>query len=286
MKIDTKANLKKLLKIVGLYKPAVYIYCRLERLYIKSEHILKYLYSPFLNAAFKRSYLSDGLPFPPLRLVYLVTNTYSYKWFYETGAVGLQCIRDVLKRNNLDIDKFESILDFGCGCGRIIRHWKARNSQKIYGTDYNPVLIAWCQKNLSFASFEVNDTLSGLIYEDEKFDFIYAISVFTHLTEKSGHSWMSELYRVLKPGGTMYVTFMGTTRAPYLRPELRDRFESGHIVVTGEEHSGKNICAAYHPEQYVRKILAKQFRVLDFIPGGAKDANQDVFLLKKETIAS
>ena len=80
----------------------------------------------------------------------------------------------------------------------------------------------------------------------------------------------------------MYLTFMGTTRAPHLRRELGELFEAGQFVITDDEHSGKNICAAYHPEQYVRNILAKGFRILDFIPGGATDANQDVFLIQKE----
>ncbi len=49
----------------------------------------------------------------------------------------------------------------------------------------------------------------------------------------------------------------------------------------GEQHSGKNIYAAFHPEQYVRTVLAKRFYVLDVIPGGATDAFQDVYLLQK-----
>lgn len=79
----------------------------------------------------------------------------------------------------------------------------------------------------------------------------------------------------------MYLTFMGVSRAPHLRQELRALYDSGNLVVIGEEDSGKNICAVFHPEQYVRNKLAKGFRILDFIPGGAKDANQDVYLLQK-----
>jgi cyclopropane fatty-acyl-phospholipid synthase-like methyltransferase len=215
-------------------------------------------------------------------MVYLVTNTYHHKWFYETGVIGSQCIRNILKKNNFEINKFESILDFGCGCGRLMRHWESLQAPKFYGTDYNHALVKWCKDNLPFAEFAVNGLESKLIYEAEKFDFIYAISVSTHLTEGTGFLWMKELDRVLKPGGVMYLTFMGTTRAPYLPQELRERFEAGQLVVTDEEHKGTNICAAYHPERYVRDTLAKGFRILDFVPGGAKDANQDVFLLQKK----
>jgi hypothetical protein len=96
-----------------------------------------------------------------------------------------------------------------------------------------------------------------------------------------GLFWIRELGRVLKPKGVMYLTFMGTTRVPSLRKELRERFDRGELVVTGEERAGKNTCAAFHPEQYIRNIFAKGFTIVDFVPGGATDAFQDVFLLQK-----
>ena len=277
-----KDLLKKALRATGLYKTAVCVYCWGENLYAKGKDVLQYLRSPFLNAAFKKQNVADGLPFPNVRLVHLVTNTYGHQWFYETGVTGSQCIRNILEKNNLEINKFASILDFGCGCGRIMRHWKNLKGPSLYGSDYNPVLVEWCRKNLPFGQYAVNGIDIGLVYENAKFDFIYAISVFTHLTEDLGFFWIRELDRVLKPEGIMYLTFMGTTRVPYLGKEIKEQYDAGKLVVTGAEHMGKNICAAYHPEQYVRNILAKGFRILDFIPGGAKDANQDVFLLQKK----
>ena len=98
-----KEIIKHILRKLGLYKLAVYVYCRVEGLYVKCKDMLQYLYSPFVNAAFKYRHAADGLPFPPSRMVYLVTNTYHYKWFYETGVIGSQCIRDILKKNNFEI---------------------------------------------------------------------------------------------------------------------------------------------------------------------------------------
>jgi hypothetical protein len=37
-------------------------------------------------------------------------------------------------------------------------------------------------------------------YANEQFDLIYAISVFTHLTEDLQHSWLNELGRVKRGG--------------------------------------------------------------------------------------
>ena len=277
-----REGIKRFLKDVGLYRAAVYLYSTALNIYAQWRNMLQFLRGVFQNAAYRKTNKGDGLSFPPARMVYLVTNTYTHQWFYESGIKGTQCIRTILKNNNFEINKFSSILDFGCGCGRIMRHWKNLNGPHLYGSDYNPKLVKWCDSNLPFAEFAVNPLESGFNYEDEKFDFIYAISVFTHLTEEMGLFWIKELGRVLKSGGIMYLTFMGTTRASLLPKELRKRFEAGELVVTGAELAGKNTCAAFHPEQYIRNVFAKGFNVLDFVPGGAADAFQDVFLLQKK----
>lgn len=233
------------------------------------------------NARFKNQGLPDGLPAPLPQLIYLVTGQYDIESFYQNGVQGSESIKSILENNGLEINAFESILDFGCGCGRIMRHWKTLSGPKLYGSDYNPLLVNWCKKSLTFAEFKLNISCSMLDYNDDKFDFIYVISVFTHLDEQLQRFWIRELSRILNPGGYLYITVHGTTRLHQLTPRQRQAFESGQIVVVNEKDSGTNRCGTYHPEQYVRQKLCKDLTVVDFVPGGAKDANQDAFLLQK-----
>lgn len=276
-----KEKIKTGLKALGLYRPAAHAYGICLAFTAKAKDLVLFLISPVQNYGFKRRNLPDELPLPPIRLVHLVTNAWRYDHFCQSGIVGAQCIRGILAKNNTKLEAFGNILDFGCGCGRMMRQWKSLNGPRLYGTDYNPQLVAWCQKNLPFAEFSVNRFSAQLGYRDGLFDFIYAISVFTHLTEEGGLRWIAELARVLKPGGVLYVTVMGSIRARYLPKELRDRFEAGRLVVVAEESAGQNLCAAFHPELYVRSTLANGWRVLDYVPGGARDASQDVYLLQK-----
>jgi hypothetical protein len=96
---------------------------------------------------------------------------------------------------------------------------------------------------------------------------------------------MTELLRVLRPGGYLYLTVHGTAGC-YMTPEEKERFEAGSPVVIGERHIGSNACGAFSPEPYVRRVLAKDFIVIDFVPQGAKDAGgQDVYLLQKPAVA-
>jgi ubiquinone/menaquinone biosynthesis C-methylase UbiE len=187
-----------------------------------------------------------------------------------------------LQKNGHHLEDFNAILDFGCGCGRVLRHWKSVKGPQFYGTDYNPELIDWCQKKLiGLADFKVNKLTPPLAYPDEKFEFIYAISIFTHLTGDLQSTWMQELFRVLKKGGLLLITLHGESRLYQMTPEEQQQFNAGQLVVRCIEVAGTNYCGAYHPESFVRNHLSGDFEVLDFVPEGARDADQDVYLLRK-----
>ena len=165
----------------------------------------------------------------------------------------------MLAKNGVEMRDFEALLDFGCGCGRVIRQWRSLAGTDLHGTDYNPYLIEWCRRHLPFASFTTNDLSPSLSYEDETFDFVYAISIFTHLDEPLQVPWMSELRRVTKPGGFLLVTLNGASKLErlgedQLGAEQRQRFAAGELVVLRAHLPGTTACAAFHPERdYVRR---------------------------------
>jgi len=259
--------------------------------------------------------IEGGLAIPPPHKIFLVAGTENASWFLESGEMAARSIRETLENNGLDIENFDSILEFGCGVGRIIRHWNTLEGPAIYGTDYNPDLIAWCKRNLPFAQFQVNSLDDMFEYEDQKFDFIYAWSVFTHLPEPQQFYWIDELSRGLRSGGYLFITthgehylqHYGEAYRQHLLSTDRDRlefltaehgedwyrqynlfseeqteqFRNGHLVIFGEDVAGTNQCNAFHPETYVRETLAKGFAVVDFIPGGGKGSYQDAYLMRK-----
>ena len=221
-----------------------------------------------------------GPPIPPPEEIYLVTGAEDASWFLKSGEIHTRIIRELLEKNGLDIEKFDSFLDFGCGCGRLIRHWNKLEGPSVHGTDYNPRLISWCEKNLDFARFQVNDLVGEFGYEDGKFDLVYAFSVFTHLTEAQHYHWLGELSRVLRPGGHLLITTHGERFVDKLSPAETEQYRSGHLVVRREEEAGSNRCAAFHPERYVREKLAGDLTVTDYRPG-TPECSQDMYLLKK-----
>ena len=226
--------------------------------------------------------LGGKLPLPATNLIHLVTGRESPEWFLDSGRAHSQVIRDTLARHNLKIEHFTSILDFGCGVGRIMRHLSSTPGPQWHGTDYNPQLVEWCRDHLKFSQFKVNTLSDKLAYADESFDFIYAYSVFTHLNERLQFFWMGELSRVLKPGGYIYFTTHGEYFVQGMKPDERELFEKGRPVIREEQQSGSNFCASFHPPKYVHETLAKNLIVVDFVPGNEHGwSDQDIHLVKK-----
>src|SRR5262245_13129545 len=223
----------------------------------------------------------DGLPVPPLRRVRSSTGESSLAWMFQGGAMAAESIEGILAKNGIDIRTCTSILDFGCGCGRVIRHW-AELDAAVHGCDYNRRPIEWCRRNLAFARFEVNALAPPLPYENRQFDLVYALSVFTHLPEPLLFAWMREMDRVLKREGLLVISTHGEPYLAELTPEDQARFRSGRAVVREQDSAGTNLCGVYLSEEYVRTRLAEGFRVIDFLPQGAKgNPPQDLVLLQK-----
>lgn len=216
----------------------------------------------------------DGLPLPPRRLMVRVAMTADADWFLRSGRAGYDAIA-------AHLGDARSVLDFGCGCGRVTRYYKEFGGD-VAGSDVSEPAIAWCRENLRFGRFEVNGLAPPLVFPDESFDLVYALSVFTHLTADLQLAWRDELRRVLRPGGRLLVTTHGRSYVPRLDVEERRRFENGELVVRWGEVAGSNLCSAYHPERYLRDTFAQGFAFLELDPEGARgNPTQDLVLLAK-----
>jgi hypothetical protein len=111
---------------------------------------------------------------------------------------------------------------------------------------------------------------------------IYALSVFTHLPARLQRDWMDELRRVLAPGGYLLLSFHGTAYLDVMTDDERMAFQAGRLVVR-DGPPGSNFCGAYHPERYVREVLAAGFSVVDLVVEGATgNPPQDLLLLRKD----
>jgi SAM-dependent methyltransferase len=224
--------------------------------------------------------LERDLNLPPPEMRRLVSGLDDPISFLGRGVIAADSIRDAVGRAGADLRELGAILDFGCGCGRVIRHFRDLEP-RLHGTDYNERLVAWCRRNLAFATFAENRIDSSLGYTDESFDLVYALSVLTHLDEPLQRRWISEFARVLRPGALLYVTLNGSGQTSLLEDGDRRRFESDEMIVLRPELAGGNMCLAFHPRPSLDRLFPSELELVEFIEQGARDSGQDVALFRR-----
>jgi SAM-dependent methyltransferase len=224
---------------------------------------------------------ADGLLLPPPVLRMRVVGTVEVASFLEKGRHAEGLIRAALARAGAPLGGGEAILDFGCGCGCVLRHWRGLDA-RIYGTDINSRAIKWCRANLPFVEVGVNALEPPLGYGDATFDLVYALSVFTHLPVETQLAWRDELRRVLRPGGLLLLSVAGYAYVDRLTRKERRIYTDGGCVVRRSSAAGANICVTFHSPAFVRGPLADGWEFLEHTPRGSLGSpHQDLVVLRK-----
>jgi SAM-dependent methyltransferase len=221
------------------------------------------------------------VPIPSAGLRFMVIGESDPGRFLHSGRRGARLVADLMAGQGKGLDRVGKVLDLGCGCGRVIRHLRGCGAEALYGCDCNAKAIAWCQRFLDFATFHANQLEPPLPYPDGMFGLIYAYSIFTHLPEGLQLLWMEEIRRLLALGGYFLLTVHGRRFIASRGPTERAAFHRDELVVVADRLAGSNSCAAFHPERYVREVLARGFEVVDRIAEAAEACGlQDVYLLR------
>jgi SAM-dependent methyltransferase len=172
---------------------------------------------PQLIMRFRLPTAAPPLPLPPAEMRVLVGRTADEEFDNPDR-------RPVV--DDVDPKYYRSVLDFGCGCGRLARQMiQQRPRPKRYaGLDLHPGMIKWCQENLAPRapgfSFHHHDVSYGAFnpgpekplfapfpFPDREFTLVVAVSVFTHLTEEQTRDYLAEVARVLHPEGIFVSTW-------------------------------------------------------------------------------
>ena len=156
--------------------------------------------------AFERPELARYVaPFPPQELMQNVSGLTVDRDFAAHGAHFWEVFSLLLRR---PLASFSPILDFGCGCGRLARLFKGHPGE-VHGCDIDARHVEWVRRNLDFVRALDTRPNEAVAYRDRTFELLIAISVFTHLDEPTQDLLLSEMSRIVKPGGTLLLTTHG-----------------------------------------------------------------------------
>lgn len=222
----------------------------------------------------------SGVSLPSPYLMVLVAGSADYGIFLQFGRDAASSFDELLRRHGASLVDRTSILDFGCGCGRIARHLPAHTNAAIHGVDYNKKLIGWCRENLR-GTYSRNKLIPPVQIQDCTFDLVYAVSVFTHLRERTQFLWLEELKRITMPGGYVIITFHDET---YL-PHLKDTVTTAGFHIMNDAIEGSNFISAYQSLAYVRREYGRFFDVLEVVPSGSR-LHQAAVLLRRPTTSA
>jgi SAM-dependent methyltransferase len=191
---------------------------------------------------------------------------------------------------------FKSILDFGCGCGRVLR-WLRQEipAERLSGSDIDKPAIKWLRWNMPGLDVRTNGGLPPLSFSDGSFDLVLGYSVFSHLAEEYQDAWLAELSRVAKPGAFLLLTVHGHHNWNYSKQHilkgddeisaLNARFEDKGFLYWKHDgwdsHFPDFYHTAWHAPDYIRQHWSRWFDVLDIREAGARPT-QDLIVLRKQ----
>ncbi len=151
-------------------------------------------------------------PMPPQALRERVSGTADESWFDTSGLLTVGEWARALASQGRSFREFETIIDFGCGCGRALRHLKPTldPEQQLIGLDPDQEAIGWLSNALPDVTVHAIAELPPVdAIRPACADLILSHSVFTHLPEDVQFAWLGELARMLKPGGLLIASIHG-----------------------------------------------------------------------------
>jgi SAM-dependent methyltransferase len=119
------------------------------------------------------------------------------------------------------------VVELGCGCGRVARVLKYPWFEGTYvGIDIDDEMLEYCRHNFPAERFDFilsphkSTTYSSgnlparpevecalAIAAPDSKDFVYSLSLYSHLLEKELIDYLRASYQILRAGGIMYMTF-------------------------------------------------------------------------------
>lgn len=276
----------------------------IEALYyiIEREKLQEWAHSVGIGVDGQLRDLAPAVPPLDLRRIVAAPSEPVFLW---TGLKDAEmCVGFMDRHLQLAPGQRATVLDFGCGCGRSTRFLQGMARLEVHGSDVNENLVRWCQQNLSAVGTALNDVDPPLPFAAGKFDFIYSLSIFSHLSEPSMQRWLAELARVTADNGVVLLTTHGlpAIRTISQSQQHRDMFRMSSDVaenllanfddrkfvhfpydadVVDLAKAGSDYGNAFIHESYFRNRWSQAgFEIVEFVEGGLR-AWQDVTILRR-----
>lgn len=224
----------------------------------------------------------DELPYPPLEMRELVGQTDLRAYDNPSGALVYPYI---------PAEQYDSVFDFGCGCGRVARQLLLQSVRptRYVGVDLHKGMVEWCQRNLADGSgrfeflhhdvFNIRFNPEGvqppvMVFPvgDGEFTMVHALSVFTHLTQMQTEHYLREVARVLRSDGVFFSSwfFFDRSTVPFL-PETHNALYVDYVDPTA---------AVLYDRSWVEHLASQLGMVISYVEAPKVRGHQWTLLMQ------
>lgn len=237
-----------------------------------------------------RTDLDAAIPAPPEELLSRIGACGSAPYFRLGGLKLFGDLMEPIQRHR-EISSIRRLLDWGCGCGRVTAHFLLEpRITEVFGCDVDPEAVQWCITHLSPGRFSCIEPWPPTGYEDAAFDVAVGISVFTHLGKELQDAWLTEMRRIIAPGGLLLASTHGEFAARFAFPKRLARLLRGGIFSDIHNPSLDGIVPegcyrdVYQVREYTLREWSRYFEILEYIERGMGN-HQDLVVMRRPGVS-
>ncbi len=195
-----------------------------------------------------------------------------------TGFNHFHVIEVLLARHGVRPRNGAVLLDWGCGHGRVTRHFiRQWTGCTIIGMDVDGENVAWAAENLAPGRFVHSPLMPPCPLGEASVDAAFSVSVMTHLALDVQRAWLGELARIVRPGGIVLMSFGGPgavawssiwNEPAYFDAWLRDGIHADKVdpALDGKIEEPAYYRNVAQTHAHIRREWAEHFNILEILP--------------------
>lgn len=171
-------------------------------------------------------------------------------------------LKDVFEEH---IGKKHKMFDMGCATGALVETFRRNGFENMWGGDVSD----WYIVNSPFKEIThrlVNIESGKLPFSNDTFYFIHMSQVIEHIPEEAIPGVLNELYRILMPGGILYISTVGPAK-----PEDTD-IDPTHVSLFTREKWEQFFLSAkfrdafgFYKQRFENNKMAKEYNWVNFV---------------------
>ena len=194
--------------------------------------------------------------------------------YHEIGKIEAEIVEWARLKEGM------SIFDLGCGSGRLAYALSKRmNKLEFTGTDVVQSLLDYAHSKTPASYRYLRHPACSVPMAKESVDFCTSFSVFTHLLHSESYIYLEDMFRVLKPGGSVVMSFLEFFKPSHWTPFENEvaarRKGTGSPLNTLIERSVIDVWAAHLG--YDKPVFIDG----DAAPWGTSALGQSIAILRK-----